>query len=163
MNEAETRHVADRIETTENARSNYITFLVTAGFAAAVGIFMVIVDRSGNDSAGWFVMRMFFPLAILLPGALWGQHLYEVYKGRKTADDMAATHFRLQLRTFLIYLLYAFVMGLIVGISGLATTGSEAAVAGGYVVFAWFVIRCIKGLKCLRRQEPYPNPGTWLW
>ena len=28
---------------------------------------------------------------------------------------------------------------------------------------AWMITRCIKGLERLARQEPYPNPGTWLW
>lgn len=27
----------------------------------------------------------------------------------------------------------------------------------------WWTKRCLRGLRCLSRQEPHPNPGTWLW
>ena len=27
----------------------------------------------------------------------------------------------------------------------------------------WWTKRCLGGLRCLARQESYPNPGTWLW
>lgn len=27
----------------------------------------------------------------------------------------------------------------------------------------WWTKRCLRGLRCLSRQEPHPNPATWLW
>lgn len=128
--------VADRMDSVRNARSNYHAYLTVAGLAAAIGVLMVVVDRSGRESDDWFVFRTFYPLAITLAGYPWARTLREAKKGAKEADDMTATHFRLQHRTFLIYCLYAFIIGLTVGISGLAATETEAAVASGYVVFA---------------------------
>lgn len=27
----------------------------------------------------------------------------------------------------------------------------------------WWTKRCVRGLRYLSRQEPYPSPGIWLW
>ena len=27
----------------------------------------------------------------------------------------------------------------------------------------WWIVRCVKGLQCVSRSEPYPNIETWLW
>ena len=27
----------------------------------------------------------------------------------------------------------------------------------------WWIVRCVKGLQCVSRSEPYPNATTWLW
>ena len=87
---------------------------------------------------------------------------------RKKSDGLIATHCRVQIRTFWIYVLYMVVSSLVVGVlvphQALA---SQAYMIAGQLawlpVVVWFVVRCVKGLRYLSRQEPYPNPGTWLW
>ncbi len=71
------------------------------------------------------------------------------------APEPLKTHYRFQIRTFWILLLYTVVAGLL------------TLVAIGALLFifvaVWFVIRCVKGLKHLDRGEPYPNATTGLW
>jgi uncharacterized membrane protein len=71
------------------------------------------------------------------------------------APERAGTHYRYQIRTFWIGLLYAVVGGLL------------TLIVIGFVVLlflaVWLIVRCVKGLKYLDRGQPVPNPGTWLW
>jgi len=71
------------------------------------------------------------------------------------APEPLKSHYRFQIRTFWIGLLY--------GCFGLLLT----LVAVGVIVLlffvVWLIVRCVKGLKALDRREPYPNVQTWLW
>lgn len=71
------------------------------------------------------------------------------------APEPLRSHYRFQIRTFWIEILYS-VVGFIL-----------LFVAVGAVVFlfvqVWLIVRCVKGLKALDRREPYPNVETWLW
>jgi uncharacterized membrane protein len=71
------------------------------------------------------------------------------------APELLKTHYRLQIRTFWIGLLYACVSLLL----SLAVVG----IAGFVFVAVWLIVRSVKGLKALDRREPYPNVTTWLW
>ena len=67
-----------------------------------------------------------------------------------------ASHYRLQIRTFWISLLY--------GVIGAATVPVFGV---GFVVLllvlVWWIVRCVKGMKSLSAGEAYPNPASWLW
>ena len=71
------------------------------------------------------------------------------------AAEPAKSHYRFQIRTFWIGLLYAAVAALLM------------LVFVGVVLFlfvaVWLIVRCVKGLKYAERGEPVPNPATWLW
>lgn len=71
------------------------------------------------------------------------------------APEPLRSHYRFQIRTFWIGLLYALVGAVLLLV----------AVGGLVLVFVavWIVVRCVKGLKYLDRREPYPNASTWLW
>ncbi len=77
------------------------------------------------------------------------------YVSRRDAPEPLASHYRFQIRTFWIGLLYGFVAFVLVH------------VVVGWLVFllqaVWLVVRCVKGLARLERREPYPNVETWLW
>ena len=72
------------------------------------------------------------------------------------APEPLRSHYRFQIRTFWISLLYGLVGGLLL-----------LALGAGLLVWlfmaVWLVVRCVKGLKYLDRREPYANAGTWLW
>ena len=72
------------------------------------------------------------------------------------APEPLRTHYRFQIRTFWMSLLYGLVGGLLFLVAGL-----------GVLVWlfegVWLVVRCVKGLKYLDRGEPYANATTWLW
>ncbi len=77
------------------------------------------------------------------------------YVNRSDAPDWLASHYRFQIRTFWIWLLY-----LIVGIVLCAIVIGIAV-----LVFAavWWIIRCAKGLQYLAREEAYPDPEGWFF
>ncbi len=71
------------------------------------------------------------------------------------ADPVSRSHFRFQIRTFWIGLLF-----LVVGIIGLH-------VAIGAVILVWWgvwtLIRCVKGLLALNAGEPIGDPESWFF
>lgn len=77
------------------------------------------------------------------------------YVYTEDAPDWLVSHYRFQIRTFWIGLLY-FVVGSLL-----------ALVLIGWLVllFAtiWWIVRCVKGLRAATRREPIPDVQTWLW
>ena len=71
------------------------------------------------------------------------------------SDQFSQSHFRFQIRTFWIGLLY-----LVVG-------GITTFVFIGVLILIWWciwtLIRCIKGLLALNAGEPISNPASWLF
>jgi uncharacterized membrane protein len=71
------------------------------------------------------------------------------------ADDMLRTHYRFQIRTFWIGLLYLVVGAL-----------SAIVIVGFFILLWWFIwtlVRCVKGLLALNEHRPIQNPGSWLF
>ena len=71
------------------------------------------------------------------------------------ADDMLRTHYRFQIRTFWIGLLYVVVGAL-----------SVIVIVGIFILLWWFIwtlVRCVKGLLALNENRPIQNPGSWLF
>ena len=77
------------------------------------------------------------------------------YVNAGDAPEPLRSHYRFQIRTFWIGLLYSIVAFLL----ALAAIGVVFFVLIGI----WLIVRCAKGLKYLGRGEPYPNATTWLW
>lgn len=78
------------------------------------------------------------------------------YVMKNDADDVLASHYRFQIRTIWIGLLYS--------ITGSILIGSPLAIIGiGVLLFTffWIVIRCAKGLKRLQQSLPVENVTTW--
>ena len=72
-----------------------------------------------------------------------------------TAEPMLATHYRFQIRTFWIGLLYL-VVGAVLSL----------IVIGAAVLLWWFIwslIRNIKGVLALNEHRPIAEPGSWLF
>jgi len=72
-----------------------------------------------------------------------------------SADPLLASHYRFQIRTFWIGILY-----IIVGCVLLF-------IFVGLLVFAWLfiwsIIRNVKGLLLLNENRPIANPGSWMF
>jgi len=77
------------------------------------------------------------------------------YVYRADAPQWVQTHYRFQIRTFWIGLLYAFLSLLTV----IIIVGLFFAV----FTFILWIVRAAKGLKLLGEGAPYENPATWLW
>ncbi len=77
-----------------------------------------------------------------------------VYQGE--APEALRTHYRFQIRTFWISLLYALLSLVLVPAFGIGTLGF-------LFVAIWIIVRCVKGLMWMDRTQAVPNPATWWW
>lgn len=72
-----------------------------------------------------------------------------------SADPVLASHYRFQIRTFWIGVLYIIVGSILIW------------VLVGFLVFAWLfiwsLVRNIKGVLLLNENRPIANPGSWLF
>lgn len=77
------------------------------------------------------------------------------YVNRGEAAEWAASHYRFQIRTFWIGLLFSVV-----------SVAATFLLVGWLLLLAaliWWIVRCVKGLKSLSTSQPYPNAASWLW
>jgi uncharacterized membrane protein len=81
--------------------------------------------------------------------------LIMAYVNRADAPDWVRSHYRFQIRTFWIGLLY--------GAVSLITALIVIGIFFGVFTFIWWIVRCAKGLKQIGRGEAYEKPATWLW
>ena len=81
--------------------------------------------------------------------------LIMAYVFKDDSIDWLQTHYRFQIRTYWIGLLY-FALGVFT-----LTTGI------GYLIllftFIWMIVRCAKGLKQLEDNQPVKNLESWLF
>jgi uncharacterized membrane protein len=77
------------------------------------------------------------------------------YIYRADAPGWVATHYRFQIRSFWIGLLYAFL--------SLLTLILIVGFLFGAFTFIWWIVRSVKGLKLLSEGAAHDNPATWLW
>ena len=77
-----------------------------------------------------------------------------VYRG--DAPEALRTHYRFQIRTFWIGILYALLSSLALALFGIGILGFA-------FLAVWLIVRCVKGLRYLDRREAVPDPTTWLW
>ncbi|HDP88396.1 MAG TPA: hypothetical protein ENN42_00305 [Thioalkalivibrio sp.] len=77
------------------------------------------------------------------------------YINRREAPDWLQSHYTFQIRTFWIGLLYLFIGTLTVGL-----------VIGAFILLfwlVWLIIRCVKGMQYLDKQQAHPQPETWMF
>ncbi len=79
------------------------------------------------------------------------------------APEPLRSHYRFQIRTLWLSLLYGIVAALLVAVWWLSFLAGAIGAASLAFFPIWFIVRCAKGLKHLARREPYPNVTTWLW
>lgn len=106
-----------------------------------------------SDTPAKLVYGLYLASLVLGVTALVGVIVAYVYQGE--APEALRTHYRFQIRTFWIGLLYTVASGILtvvfVGFLGLV------------FVAVWLIVRCVKGFQKLSRHEPVPEPATWLW
>jgi uncharacterized membrane protein len=77
------------------------------------------------------------------------------YINRGRAGGYVESHYTWLIRTFWIGVLYSLIGVLL-----------SVVFIGVFVLFAalvWAIVRLIKGLQALNRNEPVADPLTWLW
>ena len=72
-----------------------------------------------------------------------------------TAEPVLASHYRFQIRTFWIGLLYLVIGGILVWV-----------LIGFLVLLWWFIwslVRNVKGVLALNENRPIADPGSWMF
>ena len=82
-----------------------------------------------------------------------GVVLAYVYRG--DGPGWLESHYRFQIRTFWIGLLYTAICVLLMFV----VIGYFLAL----LALLWLIVRCAKGMKHLSRGEPHPDPTSWLF
>lgn len=117
---------------------------------------------SGPNGGGWFepgknnIMLIYgLYLASAVVGVTAFVGLIMAYMSRSTAQPWAETHYTWAIRTFWIGVLYTIISSIL------------ALVAIGFLlmilVAIWAIVRIIAGLQKASREEPMPNPQSWLF
>ena len=110
-------------------------------------------EKSGNSAIPTAVYILYMVAAFTGVPYLIG--LIVAYVSRAEADEVAATHYQYQIRTFWLGLLY-----LIIG-------GLTMAVGVGFLIcgftWVWAIVRSVKGLGWYNDGLEVPNPKAWLW
>lgn len=77
------------------------------------------------------------------------------YVNKGDGPDWLQSHYRFQIRTFWMGLVFFIVGGILL------------FVLVGWLVYlfwiVWLIIRCVKGLKALEQQQPLQDEKTWLF
>lgn len=112
---------------------------------------------SGNDPAQGKDANLIYILYLvgLIVGVTSLVGVIMAYMNRAEAPDWVKTHFRFQIRTFWIGLLY--------GVVGIALTWVLIGFLILLFVVVWWIVRCLKGMKAIERGEAVADPGTWMW
>ena len=77
------------------------------------------------------------------------------YVYKKDAPEWLQSHYQFQIRTFWIGLIME-VLGIL-----LAHVGVGILIIVFWIV--WLIMRCVRGMKLLDREQRHPNPQSWLF
>ena len=125
----------------------------TAAGDDATQIYPLAGERGSADTSAKLVYILYlFALAFGITSFV---GVIVAFVNKDGAPPWLLTHYRLQIRTFWIGIVYALV-GLLT-----AWLGFGVLIWGFTVV--WWIVRCAKGLKLLGLGQPYDRPDTWLW
>lgn len=77
------------------------------------------------------------------------------YIYRDDASDWLVSHYRFQIRTFWMFVLFSIIGGLL------------AFIFVGWIVLmlaaVWLIVRCVIGIKRLGERQPIEDPVSWLF
>ena len=107
-------------------------------------------DEEGPGAALFGYVLLLASMIFMVTGVI---AVVIAYIYRDDAPTWLQSHYRLQIRTFWLSLLFVS-LGIVLW-----------HVLIGYVIMliwlVWFLARCIKGIRYLNRRRPYPNPESW--
>jgi uncharacterized membrane protein len=114
--------------------------------------------------------------ALFLLSLLFGPILFAAlaiaYEQKRHAAPLIASHYRFQIRTAWLSMLFALVIVLpalvVIGAAamGMASPNGLIITLCGTVIFAvlmWWIVRCGRGLMLANKEQAIPNPASWLF
>jgi uncharacterized membrane protein len=134
------------------ARGTVVDFVAEGGRATQIYPIGLSGDPLEGDGANTVYILYLVSLVVGITGIV---GLVMAYVKRDQAPEWVKTHYRFQIRTFWIGLLYM--------MAGVVT----AVILVGFLVWlftvVWLIVRCVKGMQALSRGEACENVTTWLW
>jgi uncharacterized membrane protein len=134
------------------ARGAVVDFV--AGGGRATEIYPIGLSGDPHEGEGANTVYILY-LVSLFVGVTGIVGLIMAYVKRDEAPEWVKTHYRFQIRTFWIGMLYMFV--------GLITV----VILIGFLIWlfevVWLIVRCVKGMQATSRGEAVENPTTWFW
>lgn len=137
---------------TNPARGALVDFVAGSGRATQIYPIGLFGDPVEGEGANIVYILYLVSLVVGITGIV---GLVMAYVKQGDAPEWVQTHYRFQIRTFWIGLLYMAI--------GLVT----AVILIGFLVWlfavVWLIVRCVKGMQEISRGEARANVTTWLW
>ena len=109
--------------------------------------------QEGGSGAVKLVYLLYLCSLLVGVTAIVGVVVAYVYDG--DGPEWLRSHYRFQIRTFWIGLLFATVC--------VAASLILIGYALAFLLAIWLIVRCVRGLKYAYRGAPYPNPASWAF
>ena len=134
------------------ARGETVDFVIDGGRATQIYPLGQRFNPQEADNAN--IIYILY-LVNLLTGVTAIVGLVMAYVNYRDAPDWVQTHYRFQIRTFWIGLLYGFI--------GVLTCVLIVGVFWLMFVAVWWIVRCVIGMQQISRGVPCERPATWMW
>jgi len=108
-----------------------------------------------GESTGYLLVVYILFLAAFLNGITWFIAGVMAYVGKGEAPAWQQGHYRFQIRTFWIGILFTAI--------SIATIWIFIGFLIGALTAIWLIVRCVKGISWLQKGEPVPDPESWLF
>jgi uncharacterized membrane protein len=134
------------------ARGEAVDFIADGGRATQIYPLNQRFDPQEGSAANTiyilYLVGLFVPITPIVGVIM-------AYANRSDAPEWVQTHYRFQIRTFWIGMLY--------GVIGLLTSIIVIGLFFLCFVFVWWVVRCVKGMQAIAAGSAYEHPTSWLW
>ncbi len=116
-----------------------------------------IVSETGGDAAEGRAANLIYILYLLnlIFGVTSFIGVIMAYVNKGGAPEWVQSHYRFQIRTFWIGLLFAVV--------GAVTAAFVVGILVLAFLFVWWIARCVTGMRYLSEGRAHPNPASWMF
>ena len=116
-----------------------------------------IVSKTGGDAAEGRTANLIYILYLLslIFGVTSLVGLVMAYVNKSDAPEWVQSHYRFQIRTFWIGLLFAVV--------GAVTAAFVVGILILAFLFIWWIARCVTGMRYFSEGRAHPDPASWMF
>ncbi len=116
-----------------------------------------IVSEAGGDAAEGRTANLIYILYLLslIFGVTSLVGLVMAYINKGDAPEWVQSHYRFQIRTFWI--------GLLFGVIGAVTVVFGVGILILVFLCVWWIVRCVKGMKYISEGSAHPDPASWMF
>ncbi len=116
-----------------------------------------IVSESGDDATEGRTANLIYILYLLnlIFGVTSFIGVIMAYVNKGSAPEWVQSHYRFQIRTFWIGLLFAVV--------GAVTAAFVVGILILAFLFIWWIARCVTGMRYFSEGRAHPDPASWMF